>query len=123
MTAHKPKRVLKIGDVIHDFIKADGTPIPFDVSYGGVVTSVERDGSVLLDNDKEFLDDPDRTCIVYVLDDDGNAVEASFPSDIVAEVRQLRAALDHVVGLGHNDDCLFCGLKDRAASEAMGEQP
>lgn len=35
-----------------------------------------------------------------------------------AEVSRLRAALTNVKDLGHNDDCIFCGLKDREAIRA-----
>lgn len=35
----------------------------------------------------------------------------------------LRQGLRKVVGAGHNDDCLFCGFKDRAAGDALNAEP
>lgn len=29
------------------------------------------------------------------------------------EVRTLRAKVQSAISVGHNDDCLFCGLKDK----------
>lgn len=34
---------------------------------------------------------------------------------------RYRSALEESVNMGHNDDCLFCGFKDRIATEALGE--
>ena len=33
--------------------------------------------------------------------------------------RRLRAALERAYNAGHNDDCLFCGFKDRIITEAL----
>ena len=39
-----------------------------------------------------------------------------------AENARLREALEKIFALGHNDDCIFCGLKDRTAQEALGRE-
>jgi len=31
-------------------------------------------------------------------------------------------ALKNTIALGHNDDCFFCGFKDKAANEAIGRK-
>jgi hypothetical protein len=36
-------------------------------------------------------------------------------------VETLERTLRHIYELGHNNDCLFCGLKDKAALAAAGE--
>jgi hypothetical protein len=36
-----------------------------------------------------------------------------------AEVRRLREVPRRVFNVGHDDDCLLCGFKDRIASEAL----
>lgn len=45
---------------------------------------------------------------------------------MVAEIRRLRTEVEalrdvsrRVLNIGHNNDCLFCGFKDRTASEAL----
>jgi hypothetical protein len=45
---------------------------------------------------------------------------------MVAEIRRLRTEVEtlrdvsrRVLNVGHNNDCLFCGFKDRTASEAL----
>jgi len=35
------------------------------------------------------------------------------------ENKRLREALNKVQKLGYNEDCLFCGFKDRAVKEAL----
>lgn len=40
-------------------------------------------------------------------------------NQLAAEVERLRGELRRVQLIGHNDDCLFCGFKDRAVYEAL----
>lgn len=37
------------------------------------------------------------------------------------EIRLLRV-LDEIIKRGHNQDCLFCGLKDRLAMDILKEE-
>lgn len=39
--------------------------------------------------------------------------------ELKAEVEILRDVSRRVLNVGHNNDCLFCGFKDRAALEAL----
>lgn len=41
----------------------------------------------------------------------------------IAELRRRAAALQRILDIGHDDDCLLCGLKDRFACEALGHDP
>lgn len=36
------------------------------------------------------------------------------------ENKELKNSLKKVQELGYNQDCLFCGFKDKAAKEALG---
>ena len=39
-----------------------------------------------------------------------------------ARIAELEKALRKVYDLGHNNDCIFCGLKDKQISQALGEE-
>ena len=34
--------------------------------------------------------------------------------DLCDEIERLQAKINGAINVGHNDDCLFCGFKDRA---------
>lgn len=40
-----------------------------------------------------------------------------------SEAEMLREALEKIVAIGHNDDCLFCGFKDKQAIAALADPP
>lgn len=37
------------------------------------------------------------------------------------EAERLRSALHGIINVGHNDDCIFCGFKDRCVYEELGK--
>ena len=39
--------------------------------------------------------------------------------ELFTENAKLREALDRIFQRGHNEDCIFCGLKDKIAAEAL----
>ena len=42
-------------------------------------------------------------------------------NDLIARLRAAEVALTKVVALGHDDECIFCGFKDKAAYDALGD--
>ena len=42
--------------------------------------------------------------------------------DKIDRVAKLEAALERVISLGHNLDCMFCGFKDKQALIALGRE-
>jgi len=42
-------------------------------------------------------------------------VIADWLREAATEIERLREKLGRIVALGHNDDCIFCGLKDKEA--------
>ena len=38
-----------------------------------------------------------------------------------AEVERLKESISRIFRVGHNDDCIFCGIKDREAKRAREE--
>ena len=41
----------------------------------------------------------------------------------IREIERLRADLDKVRTVGHNDDCLLCGMKDGVVDAALDDVP
>ena len=39
--------------------------------------------------------------------------------NLEAENKRLREALEKVQKLGYNEDCMFCGFKDKAVKQAL----
>jgi len=52
------------------------------------------------------------------LDDDGDLVDYD---DYIKEITALKTTLESLIALGHNDDCMFCGFKDKIAKKAIKE--
>ena len=38
-------------------------------------------------------------------------------------VKNLEKHLQGIIACGHNEDCLFCGFKDKKAAEGLGIDP
>jgi hypothetical protein len=38
------------------------------------------------------------------------------------EIERLKEALQHIQDCGHNDDCLFCAMKDTIAKKVKGKE-
>lgn len=42
---------------------------------------------------------------------------------IAAATKTLRLQFERILSLGHNDECVFCGFKDKQACIALGKDP
>lgn len=51
----------------------------------------------------------------------GYASKAEQTAELRAEVERLTNALRHVFSVGHNLECIFCGFKDKYATEALAD--
>ena len=43
----------------------------------------------------------------------------TYPNDFNEQIAALTKGLRNVLYQGHNEDCLFCGFKDKIATEAL----
>jgi hypothetical protein len=43
--------------------------------------------------------------------------DTGLPPAVV--IKRLDAGMRYIVGVGHNDDCMFCGFKDKKVKETM----
>jgi hypothetical protein len=48
-----------------------------------------------------------------------SGTEREIRNETAAEIKRLRFWLERILALGHNDECLFCGLKDKQARGAV----
>jgi predicted RNase H-like nuclease (RuvC/YqgF family) len=82
------------------------------------------------ENDPEYLREYIMLCSSQIKDQETKiaALEQRFDalstkfSAMVEENATLRKRLDNIFAIGHNDDCLFCGLKDREAIMALKDE-
>ena len=44
-----------------------------------------------------------------------------YADHLEAEVERLKESISRIFRVGHNDDCIFCGIKDREAKRAREE--